>query len=458
VSPLRWDYEDSATPWMGDSCSGHDLNGDGYLDLVFKFSNQEMVSILGLKGTGFTIPVILKGNLKEEFGGTGIVGRDCVIEGPPFTIKLVKIGVTSGDSNALSRVTLITKYAEEKINQYCIDNKWKIRFEFIILNNHGSDSVANDNIVNFYDQGIFMVVGHDWSSQCRASLDLSIIDQMIMLSPSSTDPSLGENRDHIGDALYRLAPDEIIQSRAIAALINYHSIEILNLYYGPTLWRDAIANAIIGFSGEYSYSVPDGQSYEIKPLFIPSQLSTINTNLAGLSNAGVGLIDFEWANVRDVLQELSVGGYPNLDNIIWFGSEASSHDDYYDLFVSLITDIKLYNPSFAIPETAEFDELETLLNNKFGYIEPYDSTRYDCCWAMASAAIDAKKIEVETVKDELETLLVAYPGLSGTITINEFGDRNGGDFDIWGWALGGVYHQYGKYLWDTDTIDWYGDP
>lgn len=45
VSPLRWSYEDAATPYnYGEpDCGGHDLTGDGYLDLVFHFDRQEVV-------------------------------------------------------------------------------------------------------------------------------------------------------------------------------------------------------------------------------------------------------------------------------------------------------------------------------------------------------------------------------------------------------------------------------
>lgn len=37
VSPLRWAYEDAATPFDGELCDCHDLNGDGYLDFTLKF-------------------------------------------------------------------------------------------------------------------------------------------------------------------------------------------------------------------------------------------------------------------------------------------------------------------------------------------------------------------------------------------------------------------------------------
>ncbi len=79
VSPLRWDYEDVATPFEGDLCECHDLNGDGYMDLTLKFETQKVRDTLDLEAeAGNTIPLLVTGNLKEEAGGTPIKGSDCV--------------------------------------------------------------------------------------------------------------------------------------------------------------------------------------------------------------------------------------------------------------------------------------------------------------------------------------------------------------------------------------------
>lgn len=79
VAPLRWAYEDAATPFKGELCDCHDHNGDGYIDLTLKFETQEIVNTLGLSSyVGETIPLSLTGNLKEDYGGTPIYGQDCV--------------------------------------------------------------------------------------------------------------------------------------------------------------------------------------------------------------------------------------------------------------------------------------------------------------------------------------------------------------------------------------------
>lgn len=79
VALIRYSYEDVATPFEGELCNCHDLDGDGYMDLTLKFDTQKLVSNLELdKVAGNTIPLTLTGNLKEEESGTPIEGEDCV--------------------------------------------------------------------------------------------------------------------------------------------------------------------------------------------------------------------------------------------------------------------------------------------------------------------------------------------------------------------------------------------
>lgn len=79
VPPIRWSYEDVATPYTGEPGGGHTLGADGYMDLVFHFDTQTVVDTLHLyEHVGENIPLIIKGNLYEVAGGTPIQGQDYV--------------------------------------------------------------------------------------------------------------------------------------------------------------------------------------------------------------------------------------------------------------------------------------------------------------------------------------------------------------------------------------------
>jgi hypothetical protein len=79
VAPIRWSYEDVSAPFEGDLCDCYELKADGIIDLSLKFKTQQLVDILKLKEVaGKTVEFTLRGNLKEGFDGTPMVGRDCI--------------------------------------------------------------------------------------------------------------------------------------------------------------------------------------------------------------------------------------------------------------------------------------------------------------------------------------------------------------------------------------------
>jgi hypothetical protein len=85
VSPLRWSYEDVATPvepFSGkEDCleDCEEVYPDGYTDLTLKFDTQEVVAALGEVSDGDCLVLALTGELKEEFGGTPIFGEDVIL-------------------------------------------------------------------------------------------------------------------------------------------------------------------------------------------------------------------------------------------------------------------------------------------------------------------------------------------------------------------------------------------
>jgi hypothetical protein len=84
VSPLRWDWEDVATPfdpWFGREDCFEDCweeGPDGYMDLTVKFDAQEVVAALGEVEDGDCLRLHVTAKLKAEYGGWSFVGEDVV--------------------------------------------------------------------------------------------------------------------------------------------------------------------------------------------------------------------------------------------------------------------------------------------------------------------------------------------------------------------------------------------
>jgi hypothetical protein len=84
VAPRRWAYADVGEPFEPftgkedcyEDCA--DSYADGNLDLVFRFVTQAVVGALGEVSDEDCLVLEITGVLKEEYGGTPIVGEEVV--------------------------------------------------------------------------------------------------------------------------------------------------------------------------------------------------------------------------------------------------------------------------------------------------------------------------------------------------------------------------------------------
>ena len=84
VAPLTWSVADVATPYVPfvgkeEPTDCTDAGPDGFPDLKLKFAVPELIAALGEVADGDAVVVHLTGALKDEFGGTPIVGEDVVL-------------------------------------------------------------------------------------------------------------------------------------------------------------------------------------------------------------------------------------------------------------------------------------------------------------------------------------------------------------------------------------------
>ena len=89
------EIEDVATPFDGELCDCHDLNGDGVLDLVLKFRTSECCDKWGDPPGGAEFTVTLIGNLVD---GTLFIAADCMVAVPPAQGATVSVGSNVPDT------------------------------------------------------------------------------------------------------------------------------------------------------------------------------------------------------------------------------------------------------------------------------------------------------------------------------------------------------------------------
>jgi hypothetical protein len=83
IEPLRWGYDDVATPFDGELCGCGELESDGTMDLNFIFRSAEVAAGLGLlEEPNVPVKLVLIGNLLSQNSdevGPPIQGEDCMM-------------------------------------------------------------------------------------------------------------------------------------------------------------------------------------------------------------------------------------------------------------------------------------------------------------------------------------------------------------------------------------------
>lgn len=461
VPPIRWAYDDVATPYTGGPCSGHDLLGDGYPDLVLKYDNQEIVDTFGLDNVGETVPLTIKGQLHEEYSGTPIVGNDCVLI---RKIKFFRIGITSGYDGDYPSVYAIAKIAEKDINEYCEEEDYGFRFEFNLKNNKADPGRLFENMDEFKEENTNLIVGHPWSSQCQLALDYVNENNMIMLSPSSTSHLLAIPDDN----LYRLTPPDPLTGMVIGELLDYHLKEAITIIYQDNFYGHGIRDKLVETCDSkgievlsiYHYSPPTFPN----PWDFSTQLGSINADLQeavdilGYFDEQLAVVVIGYNGIIDLLDQADNDPtYPKLNDVAWYGSDYMARNQQLLDWVPFVAEIKLYSPSGAMDyDHPKFPEISTEFFDITGReLEFYDATTYDSCWILAESAIVSQADNAHFIKMAMEQLVVDYDGLSGISTFDENGDRIGSDYDIWCYDIdGGVptIKHYGYYDFETNTI------
>jgi branched-chain amino acid transport system substrate-binding protein len=257
----------------------------------------------------------------------------------------------------------------------------------------------------------------------------------ILISQSSTSTELSLANDNI----FRFVPDDTEMAKAISAAAWEQGISNLMLFYRDDSWGnglaelvksefEAIGGSVICETNYYSFrtSVYQESLDEMTESIIP-MLASNDT-----SSFGVQLSCFDEGT--DIL-EVALNDQL-LSKIKWFGSDGIAENNYLlevEDAVGFARSVEFAAPIYGIETSADYTSLVERLTNQLGYPpNAYVILAYEALRAAALALVDMEEGEaVSVLKARLTTTLNGYEGVTGTIDLNEAGDRSDGTYFFW---------------------------
>jgi ABC-type branched-subunit amino acid transport system substrate-binding protein len=120
-----------------------------------------------------------------------------------------------------------------------------------------------------------------------------------------------------------------------------------------------------------------------------------------------------------------------LDEIHWYGSEATAKNERllkHHKAVEFAHKTHLLSPMFALDETNE--KLELLENATKLELNSNDVNVYDALWIAALTENMSVNTTFVKLKENFNQMIKSYQGASGTIKLDNYGDRIG-NYDFW---------------------------
>ena len=370
----------------------------------------------------------------------------------------VKIGLLSPISGSLSGYGEETRvgsiYGAEKFNEYLksIGEDWYME---IISEDTATNPVqALEKIQILNAKNIQLVMGSTTSASASNIKQYVDNNGMLLFACCSSAPSLAIS----GDSIYRLAPDDRNQAKALAAIMKDRGVEA----YVP-IWRgdpygDGINDNLPTYFENSSQLKEKGIRYspEIRDFSVESSVlaNRVSELVAEYGKDKVAVVLTGFEESLQLVQ--SANSYEILRDVQWFGTNSLTHSSIFQndpIATDFVQDVN-FTALIVKPESTSIgDEVTQHVVEKIGRnASMFVLSSYDISWIYGTAILQAQSDRASDIKPILEQVVSEYTGALGTINLNEYGDVESADYVIStiidaNWVDVGVYRMDGNLVW-----------
>jgi ABC-type branched-subunit amino acid transport system substrate-binding protein len=283
----------------------------------------------------------------------------------------------------------------------------------------------------YYDQGIRIMVGYEWTSILDLAHDVSLHHNITLISTGSSSLSFA-----IDDTIFRLTPSAYDYQRALlrtAIGAGVTNVITLGTGYG---WDNFTKTEFEKLGGTILSTIHYGPP-EIDSSYIgllKKVNSTLVTYLRTHSNRTTGILLYD-DNATAVLRETSK--YPSMSNVTWFTLTEATNRTYLNPDVlKQAAKVKLIAPTLDPNYTDVYSELNGGWDSST--LSPISFTQantYDGLWLACLSVIEANSTESSQIKAALPRVALTYRGIAGSIVFDQYGDRTGIGYDLLGYFM-----------------------
>jgi len=390
-------------------------------------------------------------------GYWALVLEQTTINLPRVLVIQVQIGYISPQSSGIETSETISQLALDDINQYMRENGYQQRFEAVIKDAQSSVATHLQRVQELDDAGVGLIIGGGWSSQAQGSLSYVNDNDLLLVSSSSTSPLLS-----IEDNLFRLCPPDDALAPVTAAVMKSWGIDAAVVIYRDDIWGQGIHDPFVTAFQADGGVILDSIPYSTEVGDYSGYLAQAEASAQGAlgeynpENIGVLLLSFDESG--DIIDDSE--SYPTISDVFWFGGDGTAFsyvlkDEVFEQASKLV----LFSTYPASPDTQKFNDLaDRFLEERGIELRFYTAAAYDAYSIIAQCVVDGYSSDPVDVLSLFSQVAEGFEGVSGTIHLDEFGDRTGINYDIQGYGINEYgepdFIRYGYYDAETETVHW----
>lgn len=343
----------------------------------------------------------------------------------PLTGNLESIGQAS--QTALEE-------SQEDVNGYFSGLGSEKNVEIVVKDTKSDPETALEKLRELDEMGIKIVIGPQASEEAEAVLEYATENGIVLISTASTAPSLAIPDDN----LYRFVPDDTNQGAVLATLMGEDNVTAVVPVYRDDVWGSGLTDEVKKNFEDRNGTFLEGVVYDADNENLSTEIEKLNDEVTsatteyGNENVAVFLASYsEATEIFSLAQD-----YSALSDIKWYGSDGIALNEELirdNDSAAFAAEANIMTPIYGYEEENDrYMAIESRVEEKLGRLpETYALAAYDALWIATFVDLDSVPESDESIRLAMNTLTDTYFGVTGWTKLDENGDRENWDYDIW---------------------------
>jgi branched-chain amino acid transport system substrate-binding protein len=367
-------------------------------------------------------------------------------QNPILIGALLPLTGTSSSTGEEAEASL--RLAVDDVNNQFAKTGLSTRVGLIIEDTKTDPAVALEKLKDLASKGIRLVIGPSTSAAVAAVKEYADENDILIVSSSSTAPSLAIPNDNV----IRFVPDDTHQAEILAKQMWDEGKRVVIPIWRTDVFGNNLQSALKESFESLGGKMLDGVGYDPPVGNFAASLHRINfivweqelrsltskvndaVKQYGADKVGVYIVAYD--EIVPIL--IQANRHQELQSVSWYGSDGSAQLE------GLIKNVEaaefavktnFLNPIYGLDATDSFNKLETRIVEEIGRVPTsYAQVTYDEFWVAALTLKDVSALQQDDIGSLREAFINtanSYVGVTGRTELNDAGDRKFGSYDFW---------------------------